>query len=65
MAKDREIACEYYINEGNCKKGHKGIFKKTCQVCKDYRMKRGSQPKRKDLRQEKTIKWLNNPKNFI
>ena len=65
MSKDREIACEYYINEGNCKKGHKGIFNKTCQTCKDYSVLKNSRPRRKNLRKEKTIKWMKNFKNFI
>ena len=65
MAKNREIACEYYKNEGNCSKGHSGIFRKSCQTCKDYKMKKGALPRRKDLRKEKRIKWEKNFKNFI
>lgn len=64
MAKDRERACVYYLNEGNCIKGHAGTFKKACQKCKDYYAKKGSLPKRKDLRKEKNLKWMNNIKNF-
>lgn len=63
--KDRERQCQYYINEGNCAKGHKGIFKDTCQICSDYRVKKGSRPRRKDLRKEKNLKWLNDPRNFM
>lgn len=65
MAKDREIVCEYYINEGNCKKGHKGIFNKTCQTCKDYSILKGAFPRRKNLKKEKTTEWMKNFKNFI
>lgn len=65
MAKDRERACEYYKNEGNCSKGHKGTFRDSCQTCKDYSVLKHSQPRRKDLRKEKTIKWMNNLKNFM
>ena len=36
MAKDRLVPCKYYEYEGVCKKGHEGIFKKTCQHCKEY-----------------------------
>lgn len=65
MAKDRERACEWYKNEGNCSKGHAGTFRKSCQICKYYKPKKGSLPRRKDLRKEKTIKWMNNIKNFL
>lgn len=65
MAKDRERVCEWYKNEGNCSKGHEGTFKKCCQKCKDYKAKKGALPRRKDLRKEKTIKWMNNFKNFF
>ena len=65
MSKNRERVCIFYINEGNCRKGHKGTFYKKCQTCKDYQAKKGSLPKRKDLRKEKNIKWMNNIKNFI
>lgn len=65
MAKDREVQCEYYIYEGHCSKGHDGIFKKTCQKCKDYHMKKGAKPRRKNLKQEKNIKWLKDVRNFF
>lgn len=56
MAKDREIACEFYDHEGVCLKNHEGTFRSHCQVCKDYRAKRGGIPFRKDLRREKKDK---------
>ncbi len=63
--KDRERACIYYLNEGNCKKGHKGIFNKTCQTCKSYVPKKGSGVRRKDLRKEKNEKWMKDIRNFM
>ena len=51
--KDREIACEYYMNEGNCAKGREGTFRKYCQRCKLYTPMSGGQPARKDLRRKK------------
>ena len=65
MAKDRERQCEYYINQGNCKKCHEGTFRKSCQICKDYSMKKGSLPRRKNLKRQKNIEWMNNIKNYI
>lgn len=65
MGKIRERACLYYLNEGNCKKGHKGTFNKCCQICKDYRVKPGSQPRQKDLRKEKNMKWEKKQKNLF
>jgi len=65
MAKDRERACQWYKNEGNCSKGHAGTFRKACQTCKDYSVLKNSRPRRKNLRAEKNIKWMNNFKNFL
>lgn len=65
MARDRERPCEFYINEGNCYKHHAGLFKKTCQVCADYRAKKGSLPRRKNLKKQKNIEWMNNINNFM
>ena len=62
--KDRERVCIYYLNEGNCLKGHEGTFKKTCQFCKDYHAKKNAMPRRKDLRKEKQRKWENDIRNF-
>ena len=64
MAKDRERVCEYYINEGNCRKGHEGTFRKCCQTCYDYKAKKGAIPRRKDLRKEKREKWMQDDRNF-
>lgn len=63
--KDREIQCRYYINEGNCKKGHKGTFCKTCQTCKDYIPLKKARPRRQDLRRKKNTKWMNDMNNFV
>lgn len=65
MARDRERVCEHYLNEGNCRKGHEGTFKRCCQTCHDYVAKKGAAPRRKDLRKEKREKWLRNDENFL
>jgi len=65
MAKTREKVCVYYMNEGNCIKGHEGTFNHKCQKCKDYLAKKGAAPRRKDLRREKNMKWINDNRNFI
>lgn len=65
MARDRERACEYYLNEGNCMKGHEGTFRDCCQTCYEYKPKKGGRSKRKDLRKEKTIKWEKDLRNFM
>lgn len=64
MSKERERQCIYYINEGNCLKGHAGLFKKTCKICKDYHAKKNACPRRKDLRKEKRLKWEMDMRNF-
>lgn len=56
MADTREIACEYYEWEGQCSKGREGIFRKTCQICKKYKPKKGTSPARKNLKKQKTEK---------
>lgn len=53
MAKDREIPCIHYLNEGNCDLGKEGTFRKHCQTCKTYRKKPGANPARKDNRRQK------------
>lgn len=65
MAQDRERPCEFYINEGNCYKHHKGFFKKTCQVCADYKPRKGSLPKRKNLKKQKCNEWMLDLRNFL
>ncbi len=62
--KTREYQCIYYEFEGSCLKGHDGTFNKQCQTCKDYQKKKGSQPRRKNLKKEKVSKWLNDIKNY-
>lgn len=64
MARDRERQCEYYQWEGQCAKGHEGTFHDACQTCPQYRAKKGARPKRRNLRREKNLKWLNDPRNF-
>ena len=64
MAKDREIACENYICEGECKKGKPGTFRKHCQTCDSYKPVRGGVPARKNLKKEKTEKFLNDKRNW-
>lgn len=59
MAKDREIACQYYLNEKNCQKGHDGIFKKTCQYCKDYIPLKNGKPRRINKRKKEKEKLSN------
>lgn len=56
MARDREIACIHYINEGNCDLGKEGTFRKHCQTCKTYSAKKGSRPARVDRRKQKQEK---------
>ena len=56
MAKDREVACVYYINEGNCSKGREGTFRHACQTCSKYQALKGGRPRRKDLKREKLEK---------
>jgi hypothetical protein len=48
--KDREIACQFYIYEGNCSKGREGTFRKQCQTCKKYVPVKGGRPARTDTR---------------
>lgn len=64
MAKDREIACENYVCEGECTKGREGTFRHYCQTCSLYRPVRGGQPARKNLKKEKTEKFLKDKRNW-
>ena len=59
MAKEREIACIYYICENECAKGREGTFRHKCQTCSKYQPKKGGRPRRKDLRREKQEKIMN------
>ena len=56
MAKDREIACIYYLCETQCVKGREGTFNHKCQTCSLYRPRKGGRPRHKDLRREKLDK---------
>lgn len=62
--RDRELACEFYICEGQCSKGRGGRFRKDCQTCDKYSPKRGSQPARKNLKREKNEKFQKDRRNW-
>ena len=48
MAKERLIACQHYINEGNCDLGKECEFWGHCQTCKTYKATPGGKPARVD-----------------
>ena len=62
--KDREIVCKYYLNEGNCAKGREGTFRKQCQICSKYEPIKHGIPARKNLKQEKTEKFMKDRRNW-
>ena len=62
--KDREIACIHYLNEGNCALGKEGTFRKQCQICKTYKKVPGGQPARKNLKREKSEKFMKDRRNW-
>lgn len=64
MAKDREIACKSYVCEGDCSKGKEGIFRKACQTCGSYDPIKGGLPARKNLKREKTEKFMKDRRNW-
>lgn len=51
--KDREIACKYYVCEGECKKGRAGTFRKQCQTCNLWDPVKGGRPARINTREKK------------
>lgn len=53
MAKDRELACKYYVCEGECSKGREANFKGYCQKCNKYDANKKSRPRRTDRRNHK------------
>ena len=53
---DREVACVYYVYEGECLKGREGTFKKACQICKKYKPKKGGAAARCNLKKQKIAK---------
>ena len=53
---DREVACVYYVYEGECLKGKEGTFKKACQICKKYKPKKGGAAARGNLKKQKIAK---------
>jgi hypothetical protein len=56
IMKDREVQCEFYICEGNCKKGRAGTFRKACQTCNLYRPLKGKAPARVNNKRKKIEK---------
>ena len=62
--KDREIVCKYYLNEGNCSKGREGTFRKQCQICDKYEPLPHGTPARKNLKYEKTEKFMKDKRNW-
>lgn len=53
MARDREIACEFYQCEGSCTKGRAGTFRVQCQTCNKYSPIKGGALSRPNLRRKK------------
>ena len=53
MSKERTIACQYYMCEGDCALDREGTFWRYCQHCPDYIAIRGGKPARKNLKKEK------------
>ena len=64
MARDREIACESYVCEGNCSKGREGTFRKYCQTCNKYRPIPGGRPASPNLKHEKKEKFAKDKRNW-
>ena len=64
MKDKREIACKYYICEGECSKGREGTFRRQCKNCNLYDPIPGGRPARKDLRKEKKEKFMKDRRNF-
>lgn len=52
----REIVCENYICEGQCKLGKESKFYGYCQKCSKYKKKAGAKPARTDNRRSKREK---------
>jgi len=65
MAKTREVACKFYINEGNCSKGRDGTFRRKCQHCNLYDPIPGGRAARPDTRAQKREKYEKNRRNWI
>lgn len=64
MAKERLVACQHYINEGNCDLGKECAFWGHCQTCKTYSAIPGGKPARVDLRQKKNDKFMKDKRNW-
>ena len=64
MAKDREVACKFYVCEGNCTKGREATFRKHCQICNKYDPIPHGQPARKNLKNEKRDKFMKDKRNW-
>ena len=65
MARDREIACKYYVCEGECSKGREGTFRCQCQICNKYDPVKGAQPARRNLKKEKNEKFMKDKRNWV
>lgn len=64
MAKERLIACQHYVNEGNCDLGKECAFWGHCQTCKTYSAQKGGKPARVDLRAKKNDKFMKDKRNW-
>lgn len=64
MAKERLVACQHYVNEGNCDLSKECEFWGHCQTCKTYSAIRGGKPARVDLRAKKNDKFMKDKRNW-
>lgn len=64
MAKERLIACQHYVNEGNCDLGKECAFWGHCQTCKTYKATPGGKPARVDLRKKKNEQFMKDKRNW-
>lgn len=64
MAKTRNVACQFYANEGNCTKGREGTFWRKCQTCNLYAAVRGGKVAKPDTRREKKEKYEKDRRNW-
>lgn len=62
MAKTREIQCENYICQHQCKRGKDADFYGICQTCPFYVKKVGAKPARTDNRRSKMDKIMKKEK---
>ena len=62
--KDREIACKYYVCEGECLNGRDGTFRKQCQICNKNDPIPKGKAARPNLKHEKQTKFLKDKRNW-